>query len=308
MPLNESLRKHIDETLQAHPVVLFMKGTRRTPQCGFSAQVVQILDELLPSYESVNVLADQALRDGLKEYSSWPTIPQLYVRGQFVGGCDIVRELYGSGELHKLLGVGFEPPAPPKVAVTERAATAFKQAAEEAAQGDVLHLEINGSFQYDLYYAPPAVGDVAVAAAGLSLHLDKASARRADGLSIDFIDQPGGGFKIDNPNEPPRVKPLTVQELQALLDRGETVELFDVRTEGERKIARIERAHWLDDDGKRVLDGLDRSVRVVFHCHHGMRSRAAAEQALRDGFRNVYNLEGGIDAWSKAVDPSVPRY
>ena len=82
-----------------------MKGTRHTPQCGFSAQVVQILDGLLPQYETINVLADSAIRDGIKEYSSWPTIPQLYVGGEFVGGCDIVKELYASGELEQKLGV-----------------------------------------------------------------------------------------------------------------------------------------------------------------------------------------------------------
>jgi monothiol glutaredoxin len=74
-----------------------MKGTPRNPQCGFSAQVVQILDELLPSYETVDVLSSPELREGIKELSQWPTIPQLYVSGQFIGGCDIIREMNASG-------------------------------------------------------------------------------------------------------------------------------------------------------------------------------------------------------------------
>jgi len=82
-----------------------MKGNRRQPQCGFSATVVGILDDLVPDYTTVDVLSNPAIRDGIKAYSSWPTIPQLYVGGEFVGGCDIVRELYGTGELHEKLGV-----------------------------------------------------------------------------------------------------------------------------------------------------------------------------------------------------------
>ena len=80
-----------------------MKGNRQMPQCGFSAQVVQILDSLVPDYDTVDVLSDPEVRQGIKEYSSWPTVPQLYVRGEFVGGCDIVTEMYQSGELHNAL-------------------------------------------------------------------------------------------------------------------------------------------------------------------------------------------------------------
>jgi len=104
MSTNEPLQKQISEILAKSRVVLFMKGNRRMPQCGFSAQVVQILDKLVPSYETVDVLRSPELRDGIKEFSQWPTIPQLYVDGQFIGGCDIVREMDASGELQKLIG------------------------------------------------------------------------------------------------------------------------------------------------------------------------------------------------------------
>ena len=104
--LNESLRKQISELLASNRVVLFMKGNRQMPQCGFSGQVVQILNKLLPSYETIDVLDSPELRDGIKEFSQWPTIPQLYVGGQFIGGCDIVREMNASGELQSLIGAG----------------------------------------------------------------------------------------------------------------------------------------------------------------------------------------------------------
>ncbi|MFQ0813072.1 glutaredoxin [Brucella anthropi] len=92
----------IDNEVKTNDVVLFMKGTPGFPQCGFSGQVVQILDYLGVEYKGVNVLSSDELRQGIKEYSSWPTIPQLYVKGEFVGGCDIVREMFQSNELQTL--------------------------------------------------------------------------------------------------------------------------------------------------------------------------------------------------------------
>jgi len=93
----------IDNEVKSNDVVLFMKGTPTFPQCGFSGQVVQILDYVGAPYKGINVLEDMAVRDGIKAYSNWPTIPQLYVKGEFVGGCDIVREMFQAGELQDLL-------------------------------------------------------------------------------------------------------------------------------------------------------------------------------------------------------------
>jgi monothiol glutaredoxin len=91
--------QRIDQTVKANDVILFMKGTHMAPQCGFSATVVHILDRLGVDFKDVNVLTDAELRQGIKDYANWPTIPQLYVKGEFVGGCDIVREMFESGEL-----------------------------------------------------------------------------------------------------------------------------------------------------------------------------------------------------------------
>ena len=93
----------IEKTIADNPVVLFMKGVPDSPQCGFSAVVVQILDHLGVDFVGVNVLQDESLRQGVKAFSDWPTIPQLYVKGEFVGGSDIVREMFSSGELKPLL-------------------------------------------------------------------------------------------------------------------------------------------------------------------------------------------------------------
>ena len=105
MPLSEKTRQRISSLIKSHDVVLFMKGDRAMPQCGFSGKVVQILDGLLREYETVDVLADPEMRDGIKEFSAWPTIPQVYMKSELVGGCDIVTDLHASGELHKMLGL-----------------------------------------------------------------------------------------------------------------------------------------------------------------------------------------------------------
>lgn len=94
-----AIHDFIDNKVKSNDVVLFMKGTPNQPLCGFSGQVVQILDYLGVDYKGINVLASDELRQGIKEYTNWPTIPQLYVKGEFVGGCDIVREMFQSGEL-----------------------------------------------------------------------------------------------------------------------------------------------------------------------------------------------------------------
>jgi monothiol glutaredoxin len=93
----------IDNEVKNNDVVLFMKGTPDFPQCGFSGQVVQVLDYIGVDYKGINVLASDEMRQGIKEYSNWPTIPQLYVKGEFIGGCDIVREMFQAGELQALM-------------------------------------------------------------------------------------------------------------------------------------------------------------------------------------------------------------
>ena len=98
-----SIEQFIDNEVKSNDVVLFMKGTPQFPMCGFSGQVVQILDYLGVPYKGLNVLENEELRNGIKQFSNWPTIPQLYVKGEFVGGCDIIREMFQASELQQLL-------------------------------------------------------------------------------------------------------------------------------------------------------------------------------------------------------------
>jgi monothiol glutaredoxin len=101
--LDDTTRERIQTKVDGSDVLLFMKGTPVFPQCGFSAAVVQVLSHLQLKFSSVNVLEDSEIRDGIKQYSDWPTIPQLYVKGEFVGGCDIIREMFENGELNQYM-------------------------------------------------------------------------------------------------------------------------------------------------------------------------------------------------------------
>ncbi len=101
--MTDPAQKAIDDAVKANDIMLFMKGTPTFPQCGFSSVVVQILDVIGAEYTATNVLENQDIREGIKTYSDWPTIPQLYVKGEFVGGCDIIREMYETGELKSFM-------------------------------------------------------------------------------------------------------------------------------------------------------------------------------------------------------------
>lgn len=101
--MDETLKKRIEETIVRKPIVVFMKGTKSFPQCGFSATVVEVMKRMGADFEDVNILADPELRTGLKEFSNWPTFPQVYVKGKLIGGCDIVRDMYTSGELEPIV-------------------------------------------------------------------------------------------------------------------------------------------------------------------------------------------------------------
>src|SRR3954462_7059691 len=139
----------IRDEIGKNDVLLFMKGTPVFPQCGFSAAVVDVLSQLGVKFHGVNILTDADLRQGIKEFSQWPTIPQLFVNGEFVGGCDIVRALRESGELEQLLSKPGAPPPLPAIHLTDGALAAFRGALADSAEAaaEVLHLKIDARFE-----------------------------------------------------------------------------------------------------------------------------------------------------------------
>jgi len=309
MDLSEDVRQEITELIGSNEVVLFMKGDRRSPQCGFSATVVGILDSMVPDYHTVDVLSAPHLRDGIKAFSSWPTVPQLYVKGEFVGGCDIIQEMFGSGDIYEALGVEPIEIIQPKIELTTAATEALQQtAAQHGGAGREIHLSVDATFQSHLSIAPRSPADVEAITTGVVLLLDPISASRADGITIDVSDTPNGqAFKVDNPNAP-RIQSMSVRELKSALDAIEALELLDVRTPEERAIAAIPGAVLLNEQEAARIESLPRDTRLVLHCHHGGRSQQAAEQFISLGFSQVFNVIGGIDAWSQEIDTDVPRY
>ena len=309
MALDEVTRESIEALLNAHSVLLFMKGTRAQPQCGFSAATVKILDMFDREYETVDVLADAALREGIKTYGQWPTVPQLYVNGELVGGCDIVTELYESGELFDLLG--YKPPARtvPEIAFSDKAAAAIRDALDQQADEIFLHISIDAQWRTRLDLAPNKAHAIRADANGIAVLMDPSTAQRANGLFVDTVETlQGSGFTFENPNAPPAVKQMDVSTLSANIEAGKSVYLFDVRGPDERAKAQIKAAVPFDEGAERLIETLPKDTPLVFHCHGGGRSQVVAERYRLRGFVNVYNLAGGIDAWSLHVDPTVPRY
>jgi monothiol glutaredoxin len=305
--MDEQIRAKIQKAIDAGDVVLFMKGTRRAPACGFSGKTVELLDTLLDEYQTVDVLAHPEIRDGIKEFSSWPTLPQLYVRGKFVGGADIIAQSFEEGTLDEMLGLPPRALTPPQISVSEQAAEQFRQYLGDSEE--VVVIDIDAGFQTGLSIAPLAPNLITLEVAGIRLAMDRLTAGRADGISIEYLETPNGGaFKVTNPKEPAKVRQLTPSALKAWFDRGDDFVLVDVRTPGEWNTARIQGARLLDAETLDELEQLPKDKKLVFQCHHGHRSQRAAEQFLSRGFREVFNLAGGIEAWSVEVDSSVPRY
>jgi monothiol glutaredoxin len=270
---------------------------------------VNILNTLIPKYTTVNILADADIRTGMKEYSDWPTFPQLFIKGEFVGGADIVRQMHESGDLEKKLGELVEAPKAPALTVSPRAAKELAEALKEGNPGDVIHLTITPTWEHQLDLGGHEASHVTIQSNGVTVQLDRASAGRAEGVLIDFIEAAdGSGFKIDNPNRPAVVREISPKELEALLDSGKVKHFYDVRTDKERGIAKIAGAVHLDDATMAAIEALPKDTPIAFHCHHGGRSRGASEHFLKLGFKNVYNMAGGIEAWSRDIDSSVPRY
>ena len=310
MPLTPDLRARIEHTLQSNRVVLFMKGDPQGPRCGFSAKAAGILNDLVPGYASVDVLVDGEIREGIKEYGQWPTIPQLYVDGELLGGSDIIEQMHNSGELHEVLGVPKPDRTPPTLEITPAAAEAIARAMAGQEDGIGLHLQVDARFNSRFQLGPVTGQEIVAEAAGLRIHLDLASAPRANGIRIDWVeDVRGSGLAIHNPNAPPAVQSISVGALAARFDAGSAPRVIDVRPAQARALARFPLAHEvLDEDSHDRLAALPKDTALAFLCHHGNSSRQAAEHFRGLGFRDLHNIEGGIDAWAQEVDGSVPRY
>ena len=306
---NSAVHRQISSILASNPVVLFMKGTPEQPRCGFSAKSADVLNNLAPGFFGVDVLSDDDIRQGIKIYGNWPTIPQLYVKGELIGGSDIIMQLYNTGELHQLLGVAAPDRSAPEIFISAQAATAIRAGmADEPALG--LHLRIDGRWQASFQLAPIEGHEIKAVAEDLNVYMDVQTAQRAKGLRIDWIESlQGSGLSITNPNAPSAVKPMTVSALVAALKSTRPPLVIDVRPEHDRLRAPFPLpSKVLEGNTLAALEALAKSPPLAFLCHFGNSSKQAAEHFKSLGFTEVFNVEGGIDAYAREIDASVVRY
>ncbi|GAB4175279.1 MAG: Grx4 family monothiol glutaredoxin [Wenzhouxiangellaceae bacterium] len=301
MALDTAVHERIHSLVTGHPVVLFMKGTPSMPQCGFSAQTVRLLSSVIgDDYIAVNVLEDPEIREGIKVYGDWPTIPQLYVKGELVGGCDIVTEMFNSGELHQLFGK--QPPdrTPPEIEISDKAAARIRDFLA-AYPGQHLHLQIGADWSARFELGPKTGTEIESRANGLSVLMDLDTAQRARGAKIDWVESmQGEGLKLDLPGAPPAVRSMTPEELKRRLASGEPLVVVDVRGEEDRNARPLPGARPLDAGLMAELESADRNTPLVFVCNRGQSSLQVAEHYRRQGFVEVYNLEGGMAALDQA--------
>ncbi|MCC8364240.1 Grx4 family monothiol glutaredoxin [Lysobacter sp. A6] len=307
MSLDPALRSRIDTLLSDNRIVLFMKGQPQSPQCGFSAKAVGALNSLGIDYKHVDVLSDPEIREAIKLYGDWPTIPQLYIGGELVGGSDIIEQMANSGELHSALGLPQPDRTPPRIRIGASAIEMLRNAITDAGGDVVVRMDIDAQYRTRLHLAQPDPNAVTAEVDGIRVQFDLAGARRAEGLNIDWADdERGRGLIIDNPNAPKPVQSMTPAQAIERRNAG-TLRIVDVRPGEERALASIAGDVLNFDNGLEDIEALPKGTALAFLCHRGGRSQQAAEHFRTKGFREVYNIAGGIDAWAD-VDSSVAKY
>lgn len=307
MELDNAVKSKIEDYINSNRIVLFMKGTPQQPQCGFSAKTIAALESVVPDYSTVNVLDDSDIREGIKVYGNWPTIPQLYIDGELVGGCDIVLNMLNSGELHQSLGLEAPDRSAPEITITPGAAEKILEAMQ-GHEGIALHFGVDANWDAQFNLAPPQGNEITSESNGIKVLMDIATAQRARGAVIDWVSTvQGEGLAIDLPQAPAPVKQMTVQELAQQIENAE-ITLVDIRGADDRSRAFIEGSLVLDRETMEKLENMPKDTAIAFLCHHGNSSMGAAEHFRKQGFTNVSNVAGGIHAWSMEIDSSIPAY
>ena len=307
MALTERAREQIESLLENNRIVLFMKGNPHAPQCGFSANATGILSSIVDDYATFNVLEDPDVREGIKEYGQWPTIPQLYINKELIGGSDIISQMFNSGELHEMLGLPKPDRTPPEISISDRAAESIREGMG-GYPGYALHLKVDDYWRAEFNLDQPKPDAIKTTANGIDIYMDVVTAQKARGMIVDWTESlQGEGLTVQLPSAPPAIKPMSVTELKSRLDAGD-ITLVDVRPESDRQKAAIDLALPLDKEGMAKVNAMPKDTPLAFLCHHGNSSAGYAEHFRKEGFTDIYNVTGGIDAWSKEVDSSVPTY
>ncbi len=298
--MTDQTTKRIEQMLDENPVFLFMKGTPQTPMCGFSSNTVKILKDLIgDDFSSFNVLEDPEIREGIKTYGQWPTIPQLYVNKELIGGNDIVSEMFNTGELHELLALEQPDRTPPSISITDEALNHIKEGLKDMGNHQ-LFLSVDDEFNTRFSLEQPKGYEVIADVGDLKVYMDIGTAKRSNGVEISWVDElQGSGLRIKNPNEPPAVKDLSVAELQDWLATDvDNPLVYDVRSPDKIAEGTVDTAVRLDKAAIERIESMDKDTPLVFVCQVGQSSMSAAEFFRKKGYTKVFNLTGGFNAWN----------
>ena len=299
--MNDQTNQRIEKMLDENPVFLFMKGNPQTPMCGFSSNTVKILKDLIgENYGSFNVLEDPEIREGIKTYGQWPTIPQLYVNKELIGGNDIISEMFNTGELHELLNLKQPDRTPPTIEITDEALKHIKEGLKD--MGDhQLFLSVDDEYNTRFSLEMPKGYEIIADVGDLKVYMDIGTAERSNGVEISWVDElQGSGLRIKNPNEPPAVQNLSVAELQDWLATDvANPSIYDVRSADKIAEGTVAHAVRLDKDAIESIESMDKEQPLVFVCQVGQSSMSAAEFFRKKGHTKVFNLTGGYNAWSE---------
>ena len=195
-----------------------------------------------------------------------------------------------------------------KITILDDAASVMREALDKTPDMTI-HLSIDENYNHEFKLLPFDDNKVEVRSGDISIYLNANEVTRANGLQISMSENPvAKQFDLDNPNMDKGFKEITVSELNAIMGSDSEFLLFDVRTKEERKVALIEGSVILDENAVSKIGRLPKEARLIFYCHSGVRSAEAARYFSENGYSNVFNLSGGIDAWSQQIDSTVPRY
>ena len=296
--MNEQTKQSIENLVNNNTCVLFMKGNPQYPQCGFSSNTVKILQELVgDKFSYCNVLEDQNIREGIKEYGNWPTIPQLYINKELIGGNDIVTEMYNTGELQTLLDLPLPVKEPAAISITEKAQENIRKGIQNIGS-KVLMLSIDSQYNTRFSIEEAKGYEIISHVEDIKIYMDVGTAKRANGLEIDWVeDLQGAGLVIKNPNEPKKIKQITKQDLMDGIQRGKYPNIYDVRPENMFLAQSIPGSKRLDKEGMQEIESFSKETPLVFVCNVGKTSQETCDFYRKKGYTNINNLIGGVSNW-----------
>ena len=298
-------QEKIDNLINENNILLFMKGDKFAPQCGFSAKVIEILNHYCSMYKTVNVLEDNNIREGIKEYSKWPTIPQLYVNKEFIGGCDILTEMHQSGDLLDIFNIKIKSSDNIKLEISKSAKSAFGKIISESNEGNTVRLSVDSKNNTNLSFEDKKDKDIQFEYDNFKLIIDPLSSSRITNLKIDFIeDKNSSGFSIINLDQD-NIEQIDAAKLKSMIENKEKFELIDVRTTQEYNENNISCARLLENIEDNFFDKLNKNTKLIFQCRSGKRSQNMALKFKEKGFKNIANLKGGILAWDEFNNKSL---